>query len=76
MLTAWRDGLRWVTQGAWVENLPAHFQWLGVTQASFPIVIGCGVAMLLLALGWGMRNIPAGRAMYATGSKSLLTLET
>src|SRR3954454_5624305 len=27
MLTAWRDGLRWVTQGAWVQDLPGNFQW-------------------------------------------------
>ncbi len=25
MLTAWRDALRWITQGAWVENLPPNF---------------------------------------------------
>src|SRR4051794_1415857 len=32
MLTAWRDGLRWVTQGAWVQDLPANFQWFGLGQ--------------------------------------------
>src|SRR6266540_3378350 len=36
-MVALRDGLRWATQGAWVENLPARFQWLGVTQSAFPI---------------------------------------
>jgi rhamnose transport system permease protein len=69
-MVALRDALRWATQGAWVENLPAHFQWLGVSQTSFPIATGCGVAMLLLAIGWGMRNVPAGRAVYATGSNA------
>src|SRR5215210_1347294 len=29
MLVAWRDALRWVTQGAWVQNLPENFQWFG-----------------------------------------------
>ncbi len=67
-MVALRDGLRWITQGAWVENLPSRFQWLGLSQASFPIAIGCGVATLLLATAWGMRNIAAGRAVYATGS--------
>ena len=28
-MVALRDGLRWVTQGAWVQDLPADFQWLG-----------------------------------------------
>lgn len=67
-MVALRDGLRWATQGAWVENLPPRFQWLGFTQASFPIATGCGVAALLVATAWGMRNLSAGRVVYATGS--------
>ena len=63
-----RDGLRWATGGAWIENLPARFQWLGLSQASFPIVTGAGVAGLVLAIAWGLRNITAGRALYASGS--------
>src|SRR5579862_3355089 len=31
-MVALRDGLRWVTQGAWVENLPPDFQWFGKSQ--------------------------------------------
>src|SRR4030095_3630896 len=34
MMVALRDGLRWTTQGAWVQNLPANFQWLGLWQSS------------------------------------------
>ena len=67
-MVALRDGLRWTTQGAWVEDLPARFQRLGLTQASFPIATGCGVATLVLAIAWGMRNLSAGRRVYATGS--------
>src|SRR5207245_2213969 len=69
-MVALRDGLRWLTQGAWVDNLPPGFQWLGVTQASFPIVTGGGVATLVLAMAWGMRSLAAGRAVYATGSNN------
>src|SRR5712691_4004146 len=58
-MVALRDALRWTTQGAWVENLPPRFQWLGFTQASFPIATGCGVALLLVATAWGMRNVAA-----------------
>src|SRR5262249_45711567 len=27
-----RDALRWTTQGAWIEDLPQRFQYLGFTQ--------------------------------------------
>src|SRR5919199_6167988 len=30
MLTAWRDALRWVTAGAWGEDLPAGFLRVGL----------------------------------------------
>src|SRR5258707_9860696 len=33
MLTAWRDALRWITQGAWVQDLPPNFQWFGLSQS-------------------------------------------
>ena len=32
-MVALRDGLRWATEGAWVQDLPPAFQWLGLTQA-------------------------------------------
>src|SRR6202789_117055 len=33
-MVALRDGLRWVTQGAWVQNLPPGFHWFGMPQAA------------------------------------------
>ena len=63
-----RDGLRWITQGAWVEDLPASFQWLGVSQRAFPVVTGVAVGALVAVVAWTMRNLAAGRAVYATGS--------
>src|SRR5260370_28362371 len=41
MMSVCRDALRWVTQGAWVDNLPPNFQWfgLGQTPGQFLIVI-------------------------------------
>jgi rhamnose transport system permease protein len=68
MLVAWRDALRWVTQGEWVQNLPPNFQWfgLGQTLAQWLVV---GVALgVLVAFSWMLRNLGAGRAVYATGS--------
>jgi rhamnose transport system permease protein len=69
-MTALRDGLRWATQGAWVENLPPDFQWFGLTQASYPVAALVTAVILVGAVGWGLRNLAAGRAIYATGSNA------
>jgi len=69
-MVALRDGLRWATGGAWIENLPAQFQWLGLSQRSFPVATGAGVAALVGMIAWTMRNVAAGRAVYATGSNA------
>jgi rhamnose transport system permease protein len=67
-MVALRDGLRWATQGAWVQDLPPGFQWFGLSQSAYPLVALSTVVVLQLAIGWGMRNVAAGRAVYATGS--------
>lgn len=67
-MVALRDGLRWATQGAWVSGLPEGFQWLGMTQASYPYLIAFIAIVFVAASGWGLRNLFAGRAIYATGS--------
>ncbi len=68
MLTAWRDGLRWVTQGAWVENLPANFQWFGLGQTTGQWLIVIVALLVLIGFSWWLRNVGAGRAIYAVGS--------
>jgi len=68
MMVAWRDGLRWVTEGAWVQGLPPNFQWMGLGQSVAQWVI-VGVAVgVVAALAWGLRHLGAGRAVYAVGS--------
>jgi rhamnose transport system permease protein len=68
VMVALRDGLRWMTEGAWVENLPGSFQWLGLTQRTYPI-LALGVAAGFSALtAWALRATRAGRVVYATGS--------
>jgi len=69
-MVAWRDALRWATEGAWVENLPNSFQWLGLTQASYPWVMLAVVAVLTASLTWALRHLAVGRAVYATGSNA------
>jgi rhamnose transport system permease protein len=68
MMVALRDGLRWVTEGAWVQDLPASFQWFGFGQSVGQWLI-VGVALALLAcFMWFLQNLGAGRAVYAVGS--------
>ena len=67
-MVALRDALRWWTQGAWVQDLPPGFQWFGLPQSAYPLVACALVVFLQVAIGWAMRNLAAGRAVYATGS--------
>jgi rhamnose transport system permease protein len=67
-MVAWRDGLRWVTQGAWVDALPAAFQWLGTGQTVYPLVLAAVVAGVFATAVWTLGRVAAGRAVYATGS--------
>jgi rhamnose transport system permease protein len=70
MLVAWRDALRWVTEGAWVQDLPANFQWFGLAPGASQALI-VGVALGVTALfAWVLRNVGAGRAVYAVGSEA------
>jgi rhamnose transport system permease protein len=63
-----REGLRWATQGAWIQNLPSSFQWLGMSQAAFPILAASLVALVQMALTWSATRVAAFRSLYATGS--------
>jgi len=69
-MVALRDGLRWATQGAWVSDLPPGFQWLGLSQASYPVLIACTAVSCVAAIDWGLRNLAGGRTVYATGSNA------
>src|ERR1700730_873576 len=68
MLVAWRDGLRWVTEGAWVQNLPANFQWFGLGQTLGQWLIVAIALTVLGAFSWILYNTGAGRAIYGVGS--------
>jgi rhamnose transport system permease protein len=67
-MVALRDGLRWATQGAWVEELPRSFQWFGVSLAASQVVTAGIAAVLFVGVVWGLRHLSAGRAVYAVGS--------
>lgn len=63
-----RDAIRWATGGSWVQNLPPGFQWFGLGQGTGQVAIIGIAAAVFVGFGWGMRNVGAGRAVYATGS--------
>jgi rhamnose transport system permease protein len=67
-MVAWREGLRWATEGTWVRGLPESFQWLGLGQTSGRLLIVATAALVFAAIAWGLMSLRAGRSVYATGS--------
>lgn len=70
MLVLWRDSLRWLTEGAWVQNLPGNFQWFGLSQRGGELTIVAITLIIFVAFAWTLRNVVAGRKIYAVGSDS------
>jgi len=63
-----REGLRWWRAGEFVRDLPADFQWFGFEQDIGQwMIVGIAIAVFI-AFAWGLKNLVAGRAVYATGS--------
>jgi rhamnose transport system permease protein len=69
-MVALRDGLRWITEGAWVQDLPRGFQWFGGTLLAFQTMTLAVAAILFAFVAYGLRHLAAGRAVYATGSNA------
>ena len=64
-MVIWRDSLRWVTEGAWVQDLPAGFQWFGLPQRTGEWAIVLAALGVLLAGGLAAcgRWRPGARSM-------------
>lgn len=69
-MVVWRDALRWITEGTWVQGMPASFQWFGAGQAMGQALIVLIAFAILFAFRWALGHIGAGRAVYAVGSDS------
>jgi len=63
-----RESLRWAREGAFVRDLPAGFQWFGVGQSAGQWVVVAAALAVFAAFAWALRNVAAGRSVYATGS--------
>jgi rhamnose transport system permease protein len=64
-----RESLRWTTEGVWVQDLPAGFQWFGLGQEWGRVAVVVAAALVFAAFVWALRSLAAGRAVYATGSE-------
>ena len=63
-----RDALRWATEGQWVRDLPAGFQWMGFGQSTGGFALTMIAVVFFALLAWALRHLAAGRQLYATGS--------
>ena len=52
----------------WVQDLPAAFQWFGLGQAGGRVAIVAAAVVVFVLFAWGLRQLAAGRSVYATGS--------
>jgi rhamnose transport system permease protein len=68
MMVTWLNALRWVTEGAWVQNLPDNFQWFGLGQTWGELLIVAAGVLVFASFVWILRYLGAGRAIYAVGS--------
>jgi len=68
-LVAWREGLRFATEGVWVQDLPAGFQWFGLGQAAGRMAVVAAAVLVFAAFAWSLRRLAGGRAVFATGSE-------
>jgi rhamnose transport system permease protein len=63
-----REGLRWATEGSWVQDLPPGFQWMGLGQDRGRVAIPLLALAVWALAAWTLRHLAAGRAVYAAGS--------
>lgn len=66
-LVALRQALNLVRQGEFV-NLPDGLQWLGQSQSVGQMILLGFALLVLVCLAWALRNLAAGRHVYAVGS--------
>jgi rhamnose transport system permease protein len=66
-MVTWAEALRLWQQGR-LLNLPAGVQWFGMTQAPGQTTLIIFALALVIAAAWAMRNLAAGRFVYAVGT--------
>jgi rhamnose transport system permease protein len=51
-MVAFRDGLRWTTEGTWIQDLPPGFQWFGLSQSASATLTMLMALMLFAVFVW------------------------
>jgi rhamnose transport system permease protein len=70
LMVAWRDGLRWATEGAWIQELPNNFQWFGLGQTVGQILIVVFAVCVAIGFGLALHYVATARTIYAVGSNA------
>jgi rhamnose transport system permease protein len=63
-----RESLRWIREGAAVNDLPHYFQWFGLSQSAGEHLLLMIAAVAVVIFAIGSNRVMAGRAVYAVGS--------
>ena len=66
-MVMWQEALRLWQQGR-LLNLPPGVQWFGLAQAQGQALLVALALALLAGAAWAMKNLAAGRFVYAVGS--------
>ena len=66
-LVIWQEVIRLWQKGR-LMALPEGVQWFGMGQPSGQAAVILAAAFLLVAMAWAMKNLSAGRYVYAAGS--------
>lgn len=67
-MVIWRELLRWWREGEFVHNLPAGFQWFGLSQTSGQITVVAAALTLWGAIALAVRHTHPGRDVFLVGS--------
>jgi rhamnose transport system permease protein len=63
-----RETLLWIRQGEAVRDMPAHFQWFGLSQSGGESLLLLIAATVFVLFAIASKWLMAGRAVYAVGS--------
>lgn len=66
-MVTWQEALRLWQQGR-LLNLPPGVQWFGLSQPAGQTTIIVSSVVLVMVAAWVMKNVNAGRFVYAVGS--------
>lgn len=66
-MVTWQEALRLWQQGR-LLGLPEGIQWFGASQPAGQAIVVSLTAVLLIGFAWALKNLAAGRFIYATGT--------